>query len=153
MYTRLSKLGNAGFTLIEIIAAVSLLAMVVAALLPIFPQIMSWSSQTGDELISGNLLDKAAHDLKHWDESGVELELAGLEAICPEEQEFHSLKEYELNGKTFVLDAGICEEVVTAEGAEASMNPSGSLYRVNIRILSEGETTSESYTYIRGNEG
>lgn len=64
MDKKFSKQNSDGFTLIEIIASIAILGMVIAVFLPIFPQIMSWTEKTDDQLIASNLLDQITYDVE-----------------------------------------------------------------------------------------
>ncbi|MBD1223924.1 type II secretion system protein [Virgibacillus halodenitrificans] len=139
MYTKFKQMNSSGFTLIEIIAAITILGIVIAVMLPIFPQIFSWSNMTEDELSSSNLLGQVAHDIK-------ELNIEQLPS-CPSTKslgEFGTYKaSYELNNTTYTARVGVCQ----------SENESAlGLTRANIQIFQGGKKISESYTYITGED-
>ncbi|WLV24125.1 type II secretion system protein [Aciduricibacillus chroicocephali] len=60
-----------GFTLIEIIASIVLLAVVISVFLSIFPQMITWSKASEKELVSSNLSAKVAHGIYKGKYSGL----------------------------------------------------------------------------------
>ncbi|MFC4556687.1 type II secretion system protein [Virgibacillus kekensis] len=134
MFTRFRQLNSDGFTLIEIIASITILGIVVIAFLPIFPQISSWNGKTSDNLTASNLLSEVAEDVKDITVSEL---FQGDISDCPEYQPddvFFSnyLGEYEAR-------INVCNEKEV------------NLYRTKINIYTpDGSLVSESYTYISG---
>ncbi len=111
--------------------------MVIAVLLPIFPQIMSWSQKTDDQLVASNLLSEVANDAKDtnvddlFGENIIKCENGSTEDII--------LKEYQLNSEIYEAKLNVCKE--------KDVN----LYRTHIKIFSDDDKlASESYTYIQG---
>ncbi|MYL57949.1 prepilin-type N-terminal cleavage/methylation domain-containing protein [Virgibacillus halodenitrificans] len=139
MYTKFKQMNSSGFTLIEIIASITILGVVIAALLPIFPQIFSWTKMTEDELSSSNLLGKVAQDIE--DEGLVSVEQL---PTCPTTE---SLENFAKNTPSkegpYSVDVAVCqsEEEVALD-----------LIRAHIQILQGGKKISESYTYITGDD-
>ncbi|MBP1947790.1 type II secretion system protein [Virgibacillus litoralis] len=137
MYTRFKKINSSGFTLVEIIASIAILGMVIAVLLPIFPQIMSWTQKTDEELVASNLLSEVANETEKVDVAG----LFGDNIIgCKNgSSEDVFLKDYQLNSENYEARLSICKENDV------------SLYRTHIKIYSNDDRlVSESYTYIQG---
>ncbi|MGP4108305.1 type II secretion system protein [Virgibacillus sp. L01] len=137
MYTRFKKINSSGFTLVEIIASIAILGMVIAVLLPIFPQIMSWSQKTDDELVASNLLSEVANEAKDinvvdsFGENVTKCENGSTEDVI--------LREYQLNNEKYEAKLNVCNE--------KDVN----LYRTHIKIFStDDRLVSESYTYIQG---
>lgn len=125
-----------GFTLIEIIASIALLVMVIGTLLPFFPQIMSWTQTTDDELVASNLLPQVSSEVKNLD---VHAFFDNVQQCDTYQGEDVFYKEYTLNGINYKSMLNTCEE----------QEPD--LYRTKINILTEsGKLVSESYTYISG---
>ncbi|MUV36832.1 hypothetical protein JNUCC1_00636 [Lentibacillus sp. JNUCC-1] len=122
-----------GFTLIEIITSIALLAMVVAVMLPIFPQIMTWSQQSEDQLTSSNLLGQVMNDVENIDLPNV--------PDCPGARtygELGSFSTYQVDGRTYTVKLDVCRET------DVSLN------RAKIRIFApDGKRHSEKYTYIK----
>lgn len=52
-----------GFTLVEIIASIVLLAIVISVFFSIFPQMVNWSKASEKELVSSNLSAMVAHEI------------------------------------------------------------------------------------------
>lgn len=65
------KKNSQGFTLVELVASITLLGLIVVTLLPFFPQMLKWSKVTEDQLVTDHLLSKVAYDLKNDTELGV----------------------------------------------------------------------------------
>lgn len=137
MYTRFKKINSSGFTLVEIIASIAILGMVIAVLLPIFPQIMSWSQKTDNQLVASNLLSEVANEAKDINV----VDLFGENVIRCEDgsSEDLFLKDYQLNNEKYEAKFNVCKE--------KDVN----LYRTHIKIYStDDRLASESYTYIQG---
>ncbi|TMN21590.1 type II secretion system protein [Lentibacillus cibarius] len=123
-----------GFTLIEIITSIVLLTMVIAVMLPIFPQILNWSSQSEENLTASNLLGQVASDVK--DHAG-NLPLDGAPA-CGRMRSLTGGDLSALPSYPYTVELNVCKE----EDVH--------LYRTNIQIFSEDDKLlSESYTYIK----
>ena len=132
MYRKFHVKNNDGFTLIEIIASIAILGMVIVVFLPIFPQIMSWSNSTDNQLKASNLLSQVTHGV---------------------EKNFESESTQKCSNKvTSVMEAGYTYNEGTYH---AEMNMSQSieeklygLYRIHIKIYSDETDTSLSDTYM-----
>jgi prepilin-type N-terminal cleavage/methylation domain-containing protein len=139
VYQKLKKLNSNGFTLIEIIASITLLGTIVAILLPVFPQIISWTQNSDDELVASNLLSQVAYDIKDID-INQSLPLPSCEGNKKQLDNSTYRNANELNEKIYNIELFACKE----EGVN--------LYRTNIQIKKDGNILSESYTYITGDE-
>ncbi|MFC4022536.1 type II secretion system protein [Oceanobacillus longus] len=136
MYNKFKMRNSKGFTLIEIIASIALLVMVIGTLLPFFPQIMSWTQTTDDELVASNLLPQVSSEVKNLD---VHAFFDNIQQCDTYQGEDIFYKEYALNGINYKSMLNTCEE------------QNLDLYRTKINILTEsGKLVSESYTYISG---
>lgn len=130
-------MNSRGFTLIEIIASITILGVVIVALLPIFPQIFSWTKMTEDELGSSNLLGQVAEDIR-------EIVIDEQLPICPSAVSLENIAPYpESEGYPYSVDVAVCQSE-----EEATLG----LTRARIQILKDGKKISESYTYITGKE-
>ncbi|RYG74970.1 type II secretion system protein [Lentibacillus lipolyticus] len=135
MKTGRNNLNCNGYTLIEIIASITILGMVVAVFLPILPQIMSWTSKTGDELVTSNLLGQVAYDVKH---SSILSDHTGVIPNCANGTISMDYPSYLLNDKDYPIQLNVCKENDV------------DLYRTNIQIYApDNKQISESYTYIK----
>lgn len=121
---------TSGFTLIEIIASIALLALVITLLLPIFPQILQWTNKTENELTASNLIGQVAHDASS---GGFSTTLK-----CGEDMEKVMSKNYRINEKDYNGIVYICKENEVV------------LYRAHLKVYSDGDLVSESFTYIEG---
>ncbi|MEC5421932.1 type II secretion system protein [Virgibacillus sp. C22-A2] len=147
MYTIFKKINSKGFTIVEIIASIAILGMVIAVLLPIFPQVMNWSKKVDDELGASNLLEQAANDITI---STIRNSLGSI-PMCSSNNTLalYDVSSYPLNDNVYSVDLNVCKEGIA--GGEISFNDI-ELYRANIQILSQDKLISESYTYIKGEE-
>lgn len=137
MYTRFKKINSSGFTLVEIIASIAILGMVIAVLLPVFPQIMSWSQKTDDQLVASNLLSEVANEAEDINV----IDLFGENVIRCEDGSSEDVffRDYQLNSEKYEAKFNVCKE--------KDVN----LYRTHIKIYStDDRLASESYTYIQG---
>lgn len=128
-----------GFTLIEIIASIAILSMVIAVLLPIFPQIISWNEKTERNLVAGNLLNQAISDIKQDDE----MILANMDVTnCSNPSTVTTgLPSYTVNNVNYSVQVNVCQ---TNEEKDLG------LYRANIMVSTADGLQSESYTYLQG---
>lgn len=127
-----------GFTLIEIIASIALLALVITVLLPISPQIFKWTGKTENELTASNLVGQVAYDVKNdrvedWYPTPVK--------ECKGEEKAISYKIYTINNINYHSSIDLCKEAFV------------NLYRAEIKVYEENNNLiSESYTYIKSEE-
>ncbi|MFZ3578208.1 type II secretion system protein [Virgibacillus sp. DJP39] len=144
MLNKYNNINNSkGFTLIEIIASISILGIVIVVFLPIFPQIMTWNNNTEKELVAGNLLEQAIHDLKGQESIVSQLEEEKI-PVCPLTKKVlpdTELLSYKLNKVSHSIVLNVCQ---TTEEAKLG------LYRTNIQIVSQNDKLSETYTYLQG---
>ena len=125
MYSKIKKMNSGGFTLVEIIASIAILGLVIVAVLPFFPQIMSWTKSTEDQLVTSNLLSQVAYDLKNDSNLGT-LEEGNL--VLAEKYK------YTINEIVYIP-----EVVLSQSDEEQALN----LFRAHIEISS-----SNTYIYL-----
>lgn len=123
-----------GFTLIEIITSLAVLSIIIVGLLPIFPQIMSWSSQSENHLTANHLLTRVANDVEqHANE-------LPLDTVLDEGR-------LTLSGSELDVLPAYDYDVTLHITYDAIVD----LYQTNIQILSDtGTVLCESYTYVKG---
>lgn len=121
---------NQGFTLIEIIASIAILGMLIAILLPIFPQMISWTNQSSESLVATNLLDQVAYDMRHNDG----IHLSNIESLD---------LEYTVNDTVYIPKITLSQ---TNKERELG------LYRTHIEIYksNDGKPLSDTYIYLLG---
>src|SRR5690606_20847758 len=121
---------NQGFTLIEIIASIAILGLIIAVLLPIFPQIVGWTNQSSETLVASQLLDQVAHDIR----TNEDINLSNIESLS---------LEYEVDEMVYTPKITLSQ---TNEERELG------LYRTHIEIykLNEGKQLTDTYIYIMG---
>ncbi|MEN1968219.1 type II secretion system protein [Lentibacillus sp. N15] len=132
MYT--NKKQN-GFTLIEIIASIAILGVVVVAVLPIFPQILSWTNNVDDELIASNLLDQITYELTQ----SYANETAQETPSCSDNVSNAMQQAY-----TYQDDAYSAEMEMSQTEAEKQYG----LYRIHINVYAAGQNKAVSDTYV-----
>lgn len=123
---------NQGFTLIEIIASIAIFGMLIAIMLPIFPQIMNWTTKSSESLVATNLLDQVAYDLRH------------LDRIAPSNIENMNL-EYTIDDTVYIPKITVSQ---TSKERELG------LFRTHIEIYQsiDGKRLSDTYIYLSGKE-
>ncbi|WP_068674680.1 prepilin-type N-terminal cleavage/methylation domain-containing protein [Oceanobacillus sp. Castelsardo] len=138
MYLKFKKINSKGFTLIEIIASITILSIIVLVLMPFFPQMMSWNQNTEDELIASNLLSQVAYEIQEKEADS----LFGSKVnkkTCDNEN-YTTMVSYPTKNSLFSAELKACREDVD-------------LYRTEIIIYnSKGEPISKSFTYISGDQ-
>lgn len=143
MYNKLEIKNSRGFTLIEVITSITLLSIVIAILLPMFPQVMRWSNQADVELVSSNLLDQLVLDLKKDEELLTFLINNPDVATCENGFTNYPLDasfQHQLNGETYLSTLGLCRNE-----QEASFG----LFRGHLKILTkEDKEVADTYFYL-----
>lgn len=136
LYNKFRQLNSNGFTLVEVIASISLLAMASAVLLPVFPQMMGWSQMTGEKLEASNAIGKVTYEIQH-DTAIVSSAYTSIKK-CPQTTPINYSMDIE-----YSVRLGLCQ---SAEEAELG------LVRTKIELYSAEGLVSESYTYIEEGE-
>ncbi|MFD1171295.1 prepilin-type N-terminal cleavage/methylation domain-containing protein [Oceanobacillus picturae] len=137
---------NSGFTLIEIIASIALLALVITLLLPIFPQILQWTGNTEKELTASNLIGQVAYDVKDQVQSiPYAVESCELGKTYKNNRVEH-VNYYSVNNVDYIGEYEIlCKEKIELKSV--------GLYRAKIKVYEKNQNLiSESYTYIKSEE-
>jgi prepilin-type N-terminal cleavage/methylation domain-containing protein len=133
-------MNNNGFTLIEIIASIAILGMVIAVLLPIFPQILSWNEKTEQELVASNLLGQIVSDVQNTSKNREIISQLRSSRTCNEGwldiTTLGDIANYDLNDVTYSVSLRVCKE--------QDVN----LYRAHIIVYSGNRALGETYTYI-----
>ena len=132
LYNKFRQLNSGGFTLVEVIASISLLAMATSMLLPIFSQLMAWSLISGEKLDASNAMGKVTYEIQNdhgiLDSSPVFLKK------CPESTTIDYSMDIE-----YSIRLGLCQ----SEEEEKL-----GLVRTKVELFSEEGLVTESYTYI-----
>lgn len=148
MINKVKQLKN-GFTLIEIIASITILGIIVVILVPIFTNVMSNTSQAEDRMITGNLLRQVSEDIRE-DQQLADYISTQIKKMPNCEGQYKRIgKEklprngfYQVDEREFLVDVSVCQ---TSKEKEAG------LVRAKIKISSpEEKETSQSFTYISG---
>ncbi|MFS0673076.1 type II secretion system protein [Ornithinibacillus sp. 179-J 7C1 HS] len=135
MNRRSHLLSSNGFTLVEIIASITILGIVVAILLPIFPQIIGWTSSADNQLRGSNLLDQAAFDIKN---SNI-LSTLDQSNDCPNMSNPINLSDTFTYMDNYYPVISLCKETGT------------NLYQTHIEIYDEeNKMLSDTYIYLNG---
>lgn len=124
-----------GYTLVELLASITILTLVIGAFIPIFINIAQWNNKSEDNLVGANLVAEVAYELKNNKDA-----LAGLDiASCSDNFSFlNQYDSYEANGREYDVNLHVCQEEMV------------SLYRTRIQIFSQDNTlVGDSFTYIR----
>lgn len=139
-----------GFTLIEIIASITLLSIILIIFIPAFPKIMKGSIDTEHEMVAGNLLSTVVHDLQEASQNETTTFAKYLTRTTnmkrcrtPETVPPHDLPKegrYQVAGETFTTNIALCQEEDERDIG---------LVRAQIEIISSDEKVlTHSYTYI-----
>lgn len=123
-----------GYTLIELLASIVILATVVTFFIPIFSTIMKWSDQADEELIASNLLGKVLQELKVDSEVFNASDIPYCQSGNSFKKTYHS---YAIDEKVYQVDLLACQEEQV------------DLVRTTIQLFSStNQLLRESYTYV-----
>lgn len=149
-----------GFTLVEIIAAITLFGIVVFTLLPIFPQIIKWAGVADKELTGNNLSTKVVDDISHYKSDEGSLPIAkyiideGLitTKCTPGSSSYmklpnavlDQLPEYKIDEQVYDVELAGC--IYDGEDINTSLPDT---YRLQIKVLEpDGKKLAETYMLI-----
>jgi prepilin-type N-terminal cleavage/methylation domain-containing protein len=125
---------NKGYTLIELLASITILTFIIAALIPIFINIAKWTNQSENELVATNLLQQVASDLKKNPQGIADQNITSCQDKFTEIPGYDS---YNINGQEYYVNLRVC------------MENQVNLYRTNVRVYSnDHQLKSESFTYV-----
>lgn len=139
---------ESGFTLVEILAAITIMAIIIFSLLPIFPQLITWAKASERQLVSSNLLTKVIEDAQK--DGDVKNGILALSPVMCNETTFNAYTEvpqatldllpaYEMNGNAYNAKLAICKTNANENG----------LLKLRVKLLStEGKELITSYAYI-----
>ncbi|WP_042146381.1 prepilin-type N-terminal cleavage/methylation domain-containing protein [Paucisalibacillus sp. EB02] len=137
MYSKIDRHSYNGFTLIEIIASITIVSIVIIILIPIFSQILNWSERSEANLTTSNLVGQITYELKNktndWKEfiEGKTVNTCGHSVLFADDY-----KTYTLNNETYEAKLSICQEEEV------------DLYRVNIKLYDLSRLVTQSFTYL-----
>lgn len=150
-----------GFTLVEIIAAITLFGIVVFSLLPIFPQIIKWAGIADKELTGNNLSTKVVDDILHYEaDAGTSQPIAQyiideelLTTKCTSSASSYiklpnavseQLPEYKIDDKTYDVELAGC--IYDGSDIDTILPDT---YRLQIKVLEpDGKKLAETYMLI-----
>ncbi|MGM8364546.1 type II secretion system protein [Virgibacillus sp. W0181] len=142
MYSNWNKKNSAGFTLVELVVAITLLSIVIIVLLPMFPHLLNWSKKTDETLVSGNLLDHYVVQLKNDEQLITYIDSASTVENCSIGGTPYALEgDYStnINNQVFSPKLTLCQTE-----KENELN----LYRGHISVMADGSEVSDTYFYI-----
>ncbi|WP_179107140.1 type IV pilus modification PilV family protein [Sediminibacillus massiliensis] len=133
-----------GFTLIEILAAISLLGIVSIAFIPFFSNFAIFTNKAEDKLTAVNIADQTAYEIERDEQLEQILSTRAATAVCPATdsvslEETGITTQYTVNGKQYFPRLSICQ---SPEEKEAD------LYRAKVEIYrSNQDQPADSYLY------
>ncbi|WP_010651157.1 prepilin-type N-terminal cleavage/methylation domain-containing protein [Oceanobacillus massiliensis] len=140
-------MSDRGFTLIEIIASIAILAIVIGSLVPFFPQVMAWTDVTEDELVSSNLVTNVSNNLQDEALNSEILSYIDSNSILDCRNGYTSIPSIYLEG--------FSSNTFTDDGPELTLaldvcdEDNLKLYRTKINIVnSKNRSISEAFTYM-----
>jgi prepilin-type N-terminal cleavage/methylation domain-containing protein len=122
-----------GYTLIELLASITILTLVIVAVIPLFTNIAQWTNKSETNLIGSNLIGEVVYDLKM---NPGEFNSKNITSCSGDYSLFDKYTTYEVDEKEYYVDIQLCQEEMV------------DLYRTKIQIYSHGNLISETYTYI-----
>lgn len=128
-----------GFTLVEILASLTILGIVFIGFMTVFPQMTKFNEKTEDKLISMNLAKK---------------ELAEWQLRTYSWNEFEQYSEEKIDGETVKRIPGFEDnaEIILYKKEDLEKNQheeSVSLHKVHINLKENGKIISETFGYIK----
>ncbi|MGM8212360.1 type II secretion system protein [Virgibacillus sp. W0430] len=142
MYSKKKEKNSVGFTLVELIVSITLISIVIVVLLPMFPQLLNWSKQTNEELVSSNLLDQFVFDLKNDESLRAYVDNSPNVANCEQSETPYALDE----GYTTTVDNQRFKPTLTF--CQTEREKELNLYRGNVHVFANGEDLKNTYFYM-----
>lgn len=144
-----------GMTLIEILAAITILSIIFISFMLLFPQMTSFNSRTETKLITMNLAKQELAQIQslhfNWPPTSdqlMEININYTETTNPPPPTGIKRLKYQKKEYQYLLDMYINPDLEN-EGRVDSI----ALHKVHLQIFSKGNVISETYGYIevRGN--
>ncbi|WP_138415505.1 type II secretion system protein [Aquibacillus sediminis] len=131
-----------GFTLVELLAAMTILGIVLIAFIPFFSQHANFVRITEDELTAINLADKVAQEMKENADSSF-----FVQASCDNPSEIESNHTEMINNKNYYVKIEVCQQ-----------DDVTSLYQAKIEIYTDSSNQkwrllTHVYTYFTDDKG
>lgn len=133
-----------GFTLVEILASLTILGIVFISFMTIFPQMVNVNDRTETKLQTMNIARKELVDLKR-NSTVLNASTKTKDSLGPDDYEIYSIErsDYVLEVECHNVGNQTCSGVEKIEPVRVK-----SLYRINIKILKEKKVISETFGYI-----
>lgn len=119
---------NQAFTLIEVLASITILGIVLTVFLSFFSNATLFSSKTEDKLTAINYADKALYDVKNNMPDTNEIDKCGTGTA-----KLLDSKDFQMNNKTYVSKITGCKEIYNDSGNTQETD----LIRLHVEILSD----------------
>lgn len=132
-----------GFTLVEILAALTILGIVFISFMTIFPQMSNLNERTETKLQTMNIAKSELVELKKLPVILNEYEKKKGSAGVDD------FEVYIMDKSDYILEVQ-CHNVgkQTCSGIGEKNDRKNALYRINIKIIVDGKTNSETFGYI-----
>ncbi|PIC87239.1 hypothetical protein CSV72_04495 [Sporosarcina sp. P20a] len=133
-----------GFTLVEILASLTILGIVFISFMTIFPQMVNVNERTETKLQTMNIARKELVDLKR-NSTVLNASTKTKDSLGPDDYEIYSIErsDYVLEVECHNVGNQTCSGVGKKEPERVR-----ELYRINIKILKEEKVISETFGYI-----
>lgn len=138
----LQKKNEKGMTLVELLAAITILGIVLLSIMYVFPQMTSSNLQTEIKLETMNL---ARAELVNLKEGIVELNLLDSNPDKSTFAEFHRYT-YSYSGTDYVYEVDYYTEAKLQKDVELPLT--GELNQVHIKVYNEDKLISETFGYL-----
>lgn len=134
---------NRGFTLVEVLASLTILGIVFIGFMTVFPQMTKFNEKTEDKLVTMNLAKQELARISNKSDI-----LGDMQEINEEIKRYTHSDE---NGFDYVVDYYVKPDLdKTSFDNFTKFEEVISLHKLHIKIIKNGITISETFGYIEG---
>ena len=137
-----------GFTLVEVLAALTILGIVFISYMTIFPQMSNMNERTETKLETMNVAKKVLTDIKN-EESYALLEIDKIKTSPPSSTEYEI---YKIDYPGYNVEVDCYKTKVEKKYQTCSdkneTNRLPGLYKVHIKVLKDNKLISETFGYV-----
>src|SRR5690625_2349762 len=148
MYRLFKKNNNKGFTLVELLAALTIVGIILIAFIPVFPQVLSWTDKNKSNLVTDNIAGYFINKFKDDQELQIFIQKQNTIPNCdnPDTSDVIYTDTESVQDVIYEANMTVCQDDVIEEDLELS------LYRIHLTVHPENDESSsiDTYFYLPG---